>query len=222
MLIRSDEEVKKDIVDELYWDTRIDASQVTVAVADGVVTLDGEVPTYADIVGARAAAYDIEGVMEVVDTLTVRYATPPPLPIDTVIRDRAINLLTWDTVVEEEDITVTVRNGVVTLDGTVNAHWKRMFVENKIAGISGVLAIENKLAVVPMESIGDELIAQDVVSAIDRDVRVNVEDVEVEVDDGVVTLTGDVPRWDAKQAAGLDASLTAGVIKVENQLRLAA
>ncbi len=219
--MRMDEEIKKDIVDELYWDTRIDASKVTVTVEGGVVTLDGEVPTYGDVVGARAAAYGIDGVIDVIDTLTVRYATTPQLPSDTVIRERILNLLAWETVVNDENITVTVRNGVVSLEGTVNAHWKRLFVENKLAGVNGVLAIENKLAIVPLERISDELIAEDVVNALERDVRVNAEDVEVEVVDGIVTLTGSVPRWNARQAAELDASLTAGVIDVINKVTVA-
>jgi len=58
--------------------------------------------------------------------------------------------------------------------------------------------------------------------ALDRDIRVNAEDVEVEVRDGIVTLTGSVPRWSARRAAGRDVSVTTGVVEVRNDLKLAA
>ncbi|MFP4260982.1 MAG: BON domain-containing protein [Opitutales bacterium] len=217
---RSDEQIKKDIVDELYWDTRIDASKVNVTVDGGSVFLSGEVPALGDIKAARVAAWEIAGVTDVTDNLTVSYTSPLPRPSDEDIRERAINLLTWDPVIDETTIVVTVVTGIVTLEGTVNAHWKRSFVENKMSGLNGVLTVENKLAVVPTEKIGDELIAQDVVDALERDASVNAPDVEVEMKDGVVTLSGRVPTWSASWAAEQDASRTAGVIDVRNHLQL--
>ena len=66
---RLDENIKKDIVDELYWDNRIDASQVNVTVNDGIVTLSGSVPTYSDLAIAKIAASRINGVFDVIDKL---------------------------------------------------------------------------------------------------------------------------------------------------------
>lgn len=217
---RSDEQIKKDVVDELYWDTRIDASKVNVTVENGSVHLSGEVPTFGDIATARAAAWGIPGVGGVSDDLTVFSTSPLPVPSDEDIRERVINILTWDPTIDETNIAVSVLAGVVTLEGTVNAHWKRSFVENKMSGLHGVLAVENKLAVTPTEKIGDELIADDVVAALDRDANVNAPDVEVEVKDGVVTLSGSVPSWSASWAAEQDASRTAGVVDVKNELQL--
>ncbi|MFP4062601.1 MAG: BON domain-containing protein [Halochromatium sp.] len=220
--MRNDEDIKTDIVDELYWDTRIDASKVAVTVDDGVVTLSGEVPTYWDRSTARMAAWAIADVIDVFDDMTVSYVAPPPLPSDSEIRTRAIDMLTWDPAIDESDITVSVIGGVITLEGTVNAHWKRSFVENKMGGIRGVISVENKLAVVPTKTIRDELIAENVVAALDRDIQVDARDVEVEVDDGIVKLSGNVPRWAARLAAGDDASRTGGVINVVNELKVAA
>jgi hyperosmotically inducible periplasmic protein len=219
---RSDENIKKDIVDELYWDTQIDASKVTVTVDDGVVTLSGEVPTYGDLSRARVAAWGIADVIDVIDDMTVRYVTPPALPSDHEIESRANNMLIWDPAIDEAVVNVSVANGIVTVEGTVDAHWKRSFVEDKLTGIRGILAVVNKLAVVPTKRISDELVAKDVIAALDRDTRVNVDDIEVEVDDGIVTLSGSVPRWAARWAAGRDASQTAGVIDVRNELKLVA
>lgn len=221
-MARTDEIIKKDIVNEFCWDSRIDASRVKVTVENGVVTLSGNVPTYGEMSAARMAAWQIEGVLDVVDDLAVSYATPPPLPSDNEIKVRAENTLMWNPVIDETAIAVSVARGIVTLEGTVNAHWKRSFVENKIGDICGIFDIENKLAVVPTERISDEIIARDVIAALDRDMRVHAADVKVEVNGGVVTLSGSVPLWSARWAAGRDASRTAGVVEVSNRLKLAA
>ncbi len=219
---RSDEQIKKDIVDELYWDSRIDASEVTVTVKNGVVTLEGTVPTYADLSAARSAAWRMEGVTNVTDHLTVRHISPPALPTDDEIRTAVENTLAWEPAIHEGDIRVSVANGVVTLEGTVETYWKKPYAENRVSGIRGILGIENKLAVVPSKKVEDEVVAQDVVAALDRDVLVDTEMVHVTVNDGVVTLSGTVPGWASRRAAEDDAALTVGVVGVRNELDVAA
>lgn len=217
---RTDKHITMDIIDELYWDPRLDASKVNVSVHNGVVTLTGEVPTYADGMTARAAARRIGGVTDVINDLKVRYVVPPAVPSDTEIKTQAKNMLAWDSAIDERNISVTVIDGVVTLQGNVNAHWKRFLVEQKMAGLRGILEVENKLTVVLTEKVSDEIIAGDVVAAFDRDLRVSFQDIEVEVDNGVVTLSGSVPDLETRQAAEADASFTAGVIDVINLLEL--
>jgi len=75
---------------------------------------------------------------------------------------------------------------------------------------------------VPSKKITDEAIAEAVVAALDRDEQIEVEDVTVAVNNGIVTLTGEVPTWTAKNSAELDVSFTAGVIDVNDELRIAA
>lgn len=97
-----DENIKKDIIDELYWDNRIDASKINITVEDGVVMLSGDVPTYADISNARAAAWRLDGVVDVIDNLKVAEVSPTPMPSDGDIKSRAENILEWDTIVDEK------------------------------------------------------------------------------------------------------------------------
>jgi osmotically-inducible protein OsmY len=81
--------------------------------------------------------------------------------------------------------------------------------------------VENRLAVAPSKDIIDEAIAEDIVAAFNRDILVEPEDVTVTVNDGIVTLTGVVPAWSSLQAAENDAAHTAGVVGVDNQLKVA-
>ncbi len=221
-MIRSDEQIKKDIVDELYWDNRIDASRISVTVANGVATLSGEVPNYSTRMAARAAAWRMAGVLDVNDELIVSHDSRAPLPTDAEIQVQVSNSLAWEPAVDETAITVSVNNGIVTLKGTVDAYWKRALVESKIAGIRGILLIEDELAVVPSEKLTDDVLARVVVSALERDIQVNPNDVTVTVEDGIVTLTGAVPNWAARDAAARDAALTAGVRDVRNEIGIVA
>lgn len=54
-MARTEEQIKRDVVDQLFWDIRVDASDVTVEVSNGTVTLRGTVPTY---LAAKAAIDD--------------------------------------------------------------------------------------------------------------------------------------------------------------------
>jgi osmotically-inducible protein OsmY len=186
------------------------------------VTLSGEVPTYGDLTAAGNAAWRMEGVMDVIDNLTVTYSAPPALPSDADVQARANNILSWEPILDETEVSVTVANGIVTLEGSVDAYWKKAFAENRIGGIRGIVRIDNKLAVVPSKSVTDEAVAADLVAALDRDVLVDSEKITVAVNDGTVTLSGKVPDWSSRRSAEDDAMYTSGVIGIRNQLEIAA
>jgi osmotically-inducible protein OsmY len=44
--VRNDEEIQRDVLEELKWDMRIHPNEVGVAVKDGIVTLTGWVDSY--------------------------------------------------------------------------------------------------------------------------------------------------------------------------------
>lgn len=221
-MARTDEQIKMDILDQLYWDSRIDASKVQVGVDDGSVTLTGEVPAYRDLDAARSAARRIAGVRDVSDSLTVAYASSAPLPTDQELQASIGHALKWDPVIDEHKISARMHEGRAALEGVVDAHWKKAYIEEKLAGIRGIVGMENRLTVVPTHRIDDEVIAADVVAAFKRDAMVPEDEVTVAVTDGVVTLTGTASHWAAIDAATADASRTLGVRDVHNHIHLAA
>lgn len=221
-MTRTDEDLKRDIVDQLYWDSRIDASKVKVTVDNGRVTLTGEVPAYGDRSVAISAARSIVGIREVEEHLTVRFASPAPTPGDAEMQSGIESILSWDPAIDESAISVSVSGGVVALEGSVDAHWKKAYVESKLAGIRGAMHLENRLAVVPTETVDDERIAAEIMAALKRDSLLHSEEVTVEVDHGVVTLEGKVPVWPAIDSAAQHASRTRGVVDVHNHLQVIA
>ncbi|MFO7728099.1 MAG: BON domain-containing protein [Desulfonatronovibrio sp.] len=213
-----DEQIKKNVVDELYWDNRVDASKVTVEVNNGRVTLQGEVPTYL----ASTAAYDdalrILGVIGVDNMLVVRYPVGVTTPTDVEILSEIEKKLARNPDIDILDMDITVDSGEVTLRGTVDAYWKKLHAEDLVASEPGVLIINNHLAIVPAKDVIDQDIAGDIVRSIEARAAVSADDVNVEVLNGHVILTGTVPTWAAREAAYEAAIFTAGVIDVENRI----
>jgi alpha-amylase/alpha-mannosidase (GH57 family) len=115
-----------------------------------------------------------------------------------------------------------VKNGSlsddVALRGSVNAYWKKLRAEEVTATLAGVRGVTNELSVVPTNAYEDRLIADSIVAALDRNVYVDVESVDVRVNGGVVTLSGSVSSLPAFRAAQETCERTVGVIAVNNEL----
>lgn len=215
---RASEDIKKDVIDQLYWDDRIDASNVKAEVTNGAVTLTGSVPTYAARQAAQEDAWLIPGVSSVDNLLEVAYPTEFERPTDAELQANLSTAMSWEPHLPGSDIEVSVQGGWVTLNGSVDAYWKKLRAEEIATTLTGVLGVTNELAVVPSDAYEDRLIADNIVAALDRNVHVDAESVDVRVNNGVVTLSGSVSSLPAFRAAQETAEYTAGVIAVNNEL----
>jgi hypothetical protein len=72
---RSDEEIREDVEETLFYDTWVDADRIEVSVEDGVVTLHGTLPSYEEVRYAVDDAWDVDGVRGVRSELKVE--APP-------------------------------------------------------------------------------------------------------------------------------------------------
>jgi osmotically-inducible protein OsmY len=210
--------IKQNVEDQLYWDSRIDESNVTVEVTDRKVTLIGSVPTYTAKQAAETDAWVVPGVVSVKNQIAVKYPSAVSVPTDDEIGANIKNVFIWNPVIDETDINVNVTAGIVTLKGTVDSFWKKKRAEELALDMRGVLDVTNELSVVPTKGFVDESIAKDIISALERNVNVNVDNIDVEVKEGIVTLTGTVPNWYGFLAAHDAALYTPGVVDVENYL----
>lgn len=216
--MRNDEDVKVDVAKQLKWDARIDASDVSITVDNGNVKLDGHVPTMTAKSAAFDDAYLVDGVLSVSNNLDVEIPSTKAMPTDAEIKDNVVTALSINSDVESYKIDVSVDKGWVTLEGTVNAYWEKVSAENEVLDVNGVLGVSNNLGVVPTESYLDKNIAEDIISALERNVHVNADDIDVKVEDGKVTLDGTVKTYTAKNAAFDSALYTPGVITVNNRI----
>jgi osmotically-inducible protein OsmY len=212
---KNDEYIDKQIVDQLYWDNRVKASQVAVTVNKGAVKLTGQVESYQAKYTAALDAYQVRGVKFVENHLTVKY---PDVRSDKTIKHDVETLLDWDFDIDASKITVSSNEGAVKLLGTVDAYWKKIVAENDAARVNGVTEIRNEIAIVSTGKWTDEIIAKDIEEALRRNLNVEVNDIDVRVGKGDVTLSGEVPDWNARDAADTSALFTSGVRSVHNML----
>jgi osmotically-inducible protein OsmY len=188
---RSDDLIRSDVVEALSRDSRINSARITVAVENGSVLLSGDAPTLYTIHVARELAACVHGVHSVHSELGV--SRPPAGPSDAAITNYAEQILRWNASISAGRIGVCVDGGVVTLEGEVDAYWKRSRAELLMLDIEGIVGVINKLAVVPELMPQDQVIADDVKSAIERCTCMRRDSITVEVNQGLVTLTGHVP-----------------------------
>ncbi len=217
--MRTDERIKTDVVDQMYWDSRIDASDITVRVDSGAVKLKGNVPTN----NAKQAAFDdawvVSGVTDVNNELEIKPTSGKvKVPSDAQIKENIKNTLQWNPDLAAYKIETDVQNGWIELSGTVDAYWKKVQAESDALSVNGVLRVTNNVAVVPTAKITDESIAEDVVKALDRNLEINADNVDVTVRKGTVRLDGTVTTLSAKSAANNAALYTRGVVAVEDNL----
>ncbi|HEX3019825.1 MAG TPA: BON domain-containing protein [Chitinispirillaceae bacterium] len=214
----SKEEIKKNIVDQLFWDARVDASTISIDFVDGTVCLNGTAATFLARQAAEEDVWAIAGITSVQNNIAVKKPYAYKLPSDSEIKNMLTSILQWDPDIDSGDILINVENGNIILDGSVPAFWQKVRVEELATEIDGVIHLHNRLTVVPSAHYVDELIARDVVAAIDRSADTNINNINVQVNDGRVILSGSVSNFRVKKSAEDCARYTDGVIDVINNL----
>ena len=212
---KSDEKIQSDVLGELKWDTTVDETEVGVQVHDGVVTLTGNIGSYAKKIAARNAAHRVFGVRDVVDSMQVKVPTRWERTDEDIAR-AVRSALVWDVLVPDDAITSTVSNGVVTLQGAVESRAERAHAERTVQRLTGVRNVVNHITVTAKTLDPDQLKRQ-IEEALERQAEREASRIGVLVEGGAVTLTGSVRSWAAKNAIERAVSFAPGVRLVEDR-----
>lgn len=215
-IMKSDSQIKADVLNELKWDSRIDETDIGVQVKNGVVTLVGTIDVYAKKIAAREAAHRVHGVLDVVDELQVKV---PGIGArtDTEVARAVREALEWDAFVPDEKITSTVSLGIVTLEGLVQTWTQRADAERAVRGLTGVRGVINQITV-SAKPVDPTRIKDEIEDALERQAEREARRIGVTVKDGVVTLTGRIRSWAEKNAVDRVVGFAPGVRRVEDQL----
>lgn len=141
---------------------------------------------------------------------------------DTELQQDVMHELKWEPTVQAAEIGVRVKDGVVTLSGYVDSYHRKQTAERAAARVRGVRAVAEEIQVKVPGSLkrSDEDIARAASTALEWNVTVPRDRVKVQVQDGSVTLSGEVDWWYEKDAAENAVLPLKGVVSVSDRITL--
>src|SRR6266436_7060747 len=217
-LIRTDEELQKDVLAELKWNAQIQPNEIGVSVKDGVVTLTGWVDSYLKSWSAEEAAHKVAGVKAVANDIEVKLATERT---DPDIAEAAVHALEWDASVPSDKVHVTVSKGWVTLKGEVEWEYQKEDAERVVRRLTGVRGVTNLIAVKPYARPLSSELKRKIEEALVRSAEMDAQRITVEAQGNKVILRGKVRSWAERQEAERMAWSAPGVTAVENGILIA-
>jgi osmotically-inducible protein OsmY len=142
---------------------------------------------------------------------------------DSKLQQDAIAELKWEPLLREAEIGVAVKEGVITLTGTVDAYAKKAEAEDAVKRVAGVKAVVEKIEVKYAGDWGkkdDNDIATEIVNAFKWKLEVPSDKVTAKVEKGWVTLDGQV-QWNFQRDAAREAVKSlVGVTGVSNNIKV--
>ena len=211
--MKTDLELKRDVEAELAWEPIVDAARIGVAVNAGVVTLTGEVKSYAEKYKAERAAERVAGVRGVVNEIKVDL---PHERTDTDLAREAAEALKRNSLVPDDRIKVIVVNGWITLKGEVTYEFERRVAEQAVRFLPGVRGVTNLIAVVPRVKPQD--IKKQIEESFQRQALLEASNITVEISGDEVILRGTVHSWIERYEAEKVAWSAPGVRSVKNYI----
>ena len=128
----------------------------------------------------------------------------------------------WEPLLHAAEIGVIVKDGIVTLTGTVDSYSKKIEAENAAKKVAGVKAVVEDIDI-DYGYFGvttDEEVAKEVIKAFKSSMSVPDEKIKVKVEDGWVTIDGTV-NWDYQRRASKNAVVNLkGVKGVTNKIKI--
>ena len=215
--MKTDSQLQQDVMAELKWEPAVHAAQIGVEVKDGIVTLDGEVSSYAEKWNAERAAQRVNGVKALAVEMKVKLSGFGKRT-DADIAQSATNILSWTSSLPEDAIKVLVEDGWLTLSGDVEWQYQRQAATDSVRNLVGVTGVSNQIAIKP--SLTASVVKSDIEAALKRRATADAKAIAVNVKGADVTLTGTVHSWAERDLATRSAWGSSGVRNVVDKLNL--
>jgi len=207
---RSDNSIRDEVLLELKWDP---ASDIAVAVKDGVVTLSGFVPSFWEKDAAEKAVKRVYGVRGIANDIQVKLfwrRTDPEIARD------AVHELESHVSIPADSIKVTVKDGWVTLEGTVDWEYQSSLAESAMKKLKGVSGVTNQIQVRPKASAAE--VRSKIEEALRRSAELDARRITVAIEGSTVKLYGAVSSWAEREEAERAAWSAPGTTMVENHI----
>lgn len=210
----ADSDLRSDVEDELEWDPAVPSTSIGISVTDHTVTLAGTVHTLAHRLAAVKAACRVKGVHAMIDDIVV-------LPINSQGGSDQDVALTIERILESSStvpagVKATVRDGVVTLTGSVDFQFQKGSAFRAVRDTKGVSWIHNGIVVKAAAS--EKVIRSKIVSAMHRNADSDSKDIYVAATGHEVWLSGHAKSFAARTQAVASAWSAPGVEIVHNNI----
>lgn len=211
----TDQDLKHNVERALDWEPSLDASDIGVAVDERVVTLRGNVRSFAEKTTAERVVHRVYGVKAVANDLMVH--VPRAFErTDTEIAQAALAALKWNTLVPDDKVTVTVANGWVTLQGMLEWQYQKDAATRAVRELTGVRGVTNDILLQPRVKTTE--VREKIEAAFTRSAEIDARRINVTATDGKVILSGNVHSWVERQEAERAAWAAPGVTSVDDRL----
>ena len=216
--MKTDAQIKQDILDELAFQPNIDETQIGVTVKDGIVTLTGLVFSYAIKIEVVKIVEKVAGVKAIAEDIEIGYRSNLN-KTDTEIANAAINAIEWNASVPNDKVIVKVDNGWITLSGELEHAYQRDAARRTVEYLSGVKGVTNTITL-KQTPIQTQDIKEKIRKAFKRSALVDALGINIETTDHAVKLTGNVRSVSEKKEAEKAAFNAPGVYAVQNKLKV--
>ena len=214
--MKSDAQLKTDVNEELKWEPSVNATQIGVAVKDGVVTLSGHVDSYAEKWNAEKAAQRVVGVKALAVEMDVKLPGTSQRT-DADIARSAEQVISCTSALPRGAVKVLVEGGWVTLSGEVHWEYQRKVAARAIRHLLGVTGVSDQITVKQVMSSAS--VKSDIEAALKR-LSSAPQTIDVAVHGGDVTLRGSVGSWYERDRARAAAWRAPGITNVVDELCL--
>lgn len=210
-----DRDLKHNVERALEWEPSIDDGDMGVSVEAGVVTLRGNVRSYAEKIAAERVALAVYGVKAIANDLVIHL---PNLfqRTDTEIAQAAAAALGWNVMIPRDRVTVTVTNGWLELHGTVDWQYQKDAAARAVRTLTGVKGVTNGIVVKSRAKATD--IRAQIEDAFRRSAEIDARRISVNATNGTVILSGNVHSWAERRQAERAAWAAPGVVQVDDRL----
>jgi osmotically-inducible protein OsmY len=214
---RSDDEIQRDVLEELRWDARVAPNEIGVVVKNGVVTLMGPTDSFFKKWAAESAAQRVRGVNAIANELEVQ------LPSEAIRTDDQLAVasafaLDSDTLLAPLELKVTVSDGWVTITGESDWNYQREEAGRVVHRLWGVKGVTNLVSVRKRPTTTE--LKQRIEEALKRSAELDAKQIEVELDGSKAILKGVVRSWAEREEAERTAWTAPGITQVEDRLQV--
>lgn len=211
----TDTSLREAVIRQIDWEPEITSKDISVDVREGAVTLTGFVHNYFERFAAERAAKAVFGVNAIVNDVEVK----PTIRTDPEIARDLLDAFRIDSTVPDNRLKVSISNGVVKLEGTVDWNFQREAAEECARKVNGVRRLTNMIVLKP--KVSPTAVKAKIEDALKRSAEVDALKIVVSAVDSTITLGGNVRSWFERKEAERAAWAAPGVTRVIDNIAIA-